>query len=96
MEMQLLSLLILFYHLLQKNLVMIDKRTYIMNIKVYFIYQYYCIRFAMICESMVEHIQPKVFEEKFYPALKELSKDPVPNVRFIVARIFIQQLLGNG
>jgi len=45
---------------------------------------------------MVEHIQPKVFEEKFYPALKELSKDPVPNVRFIVARIFIQQLLGNG
>mmetsp|Transcript_27619 Transcript_27619/g.47289 ORF Transcript_27619/g.47289 Transcript_27619/m.47289 type:complete len:607 (-) Transcript_27619:62-1882(-) len=51
--------------------------------------------FAMICESMVEHIQPNVFQEKFYPALKELSKDPVPNVRFIVARIFIQQLFGN-
>lgn len=50
----------------------------------------------MICESMVEHIQPNVFQEKFYPALKELSKDPVPNVRFIVARIFIQQLFGNG
>ena len=50
----------------------------------------------MICENLVPHIESTEFENKFYPHLVELSKDKVPNVRFIVARIFTQQLLGNG
>eukprot|EP00339_Tiarina_fusa_P026524 CAMPEP_0117008902 /NCGR_PEP_ID=MMETSP0472-20121206/8245_1 /TAXON_ID=693140 ORGANISM="Tiarina fusus, Strain LIS" /NCGR_SAMPLE_ID=MMETSP0472 /ASSEMBLY_ACC=CAM_ASM_000603 /LENGTH=610 /DNA_ID=CAMNT_0004711061 /DNA_START=14 /DNA_END=1846 /DNA_ORIENTATION=+ len=51
--------------------------------------------FAMICENLVGHISPAVFEAKFFPPLVELSKDKVPNVRFIVARVIVGQLYKN-
>merc|ERR1712137_549382 len=48
--------------------------------------------FAIICESLVDHIDSKAFEEQFFPPLLRLSQDKVPNVRMIVARIFCNQL----
>jgi len=51
--------------------------------------------FAMICENLIGHVEPGVFETKFFPLLVELSVDKVPNVRFIIARIIAGQLLGN-
>ena len=52
--------------------------------------------FAMICENLIEHVEPQVFESKFFQPLVELSRDKVPNVRFIAARVIVGQLYDNG
>ena len=50
----------------------------------------------MICENLVQNVSAEIFLQKFYPHLVRLSSDKVPNIRFIVARIFVQQLSNNG
>lgn len=51
--------------------------------------------FCMICENLVQNVSAEIFLQKFYPHLVRLSSDKVPNIRFIVARIFVQQLSNN-
>jgi len=51
--------------------------------------------FSMICENLVGYIEPSVFLENFYPELRKQVHDRVPNIRFVVARIFSQKLYRN-
>merc|ERR1712137_224450 len=51
--------------------------------------------FVLICEHLIGFIDISIFLEKFYPLLKTLSDDKVPNIRFIAIRIFVQKLRDN-
>ena len=49
-------------------------------------------RYAQCCESLADNVDAALFIQHFYPHLITLASDKVPNIRFIISRLFNQKL----
>lgn len=54
--------------------------------------------FALLCAEVLkaEAVAPELFADEMMPHLLDLSWDPVPNVRLVVARTISQHIVVNG
>jgi len=51
--------------------------------------------FSKICSYLIDQLEPSYFESNFLPILLDLSSDPVPNVRLVVAETISSKIINN-
>ncbi|KAF2075935.1 hypothetical protein CYY_002738 [Polysphondylium violaceum] len=51
--------------------------------------------FSKICSYLIDQLEPSYFEANFLATLLDLSSDPVPNVRLVVAETISSKIINN-